>query len=336
MKISIISIECERDELSGILRDFDPEEFKVRVNPVKESVKDVLQSIGGGKMNGLASNIPTLADRTVSFPLPKPFISRDKVCSKCGAHFHDKSVNNKATKCDVCRFPVGNNGKTTGYKPPRIVKPGIGITGKKVCIVCGKDFEPNSNRQLRCSVSCGMKPKVKNETVKTEKVKAVKEKKELPPRILDCKECGKTFTDLSENRRGIYCSEECQYKAKRKRIAAWNNAHYVSKKTIKPAITSAPIETIKPEPKPLPDFKRTYSNESKLPATKPLIDNTENGEMRKRKPANDRPPIVLRSGDRICKNPKCKKIFRFEKLDQVLCGECEPVKVKEVEHDYAG
>jgi hypothetical protein len=53
--------------------------------------------------------------------------------------------------------------------------------------------------------------------------------------------------------------------------------------------------------------------------------------MRKKKPANDRPPIVLRSGDRICKNPKCKKIFRFEKLDQVLCAECEGVKVKEAE-----
>jgi hypothetical protein len=45
MKISIITIEGNQPELTGILRDFDFNEFKVRVNPVKETVKDVIDSI---------------------------------------------------------------------------------------------------------------------------------------------------------------------------------------------------------------------------------------------------------------------------------------------------
>lgn len=32
------------------------------------------------------------------------------------------------------------------------------VTKQKKCVVCGKPFTPHSNRQIKCSVICGMKP----------------------------------------------------------------------------------------------------------------------------------------------------------------------------------
>jgi len=40
---------------------------------------------------------------------------------------------------------------------PVVVK-AVKVTAVKVCENCGKDFHPNSNRQMRCSKTCGMKP----------------------------------------------------------------------------------------------------------------------------------------------------------------------------------
>lgn len=39
----------------------------------------------------------------------------------------------------------------TKNKPPK---------GKKICVACGKEFVPTSGAQKRCSIECGMKPKI--------------------------------------------------------------------------------------------------------------------------------------------------------------------------------
>jgi len=36
----------------------------------------------------------------------------------------------------------------------------IAPKGKKICVACGNEFTPTSGAQKRCSVECGMKPKI--------------------------------------------------------------------------------------------------------------------------------------------------------------------------------
>lgn len=59
---------------------------------------------------------------------------------------------------------------------------------------------------------------------------------------------------------------------------------------------------------------------------KPKPDLTQNSGVVKT-PSSIRPPIYLKANERICKNPRCKKVYKFEKLDQEFCSaECEKHK----------
>ena len=74
---------------------------------------------------------------------------------------------------------------------------------KKVCEICGREFEPNRRQQF-CSVECAKKAKV----VRNRKYKQAKRQE----RKLICLTCGEEFKPTASRQK--YCSPECYRVAK--------------------------------------------------------------------------------------------------------------------------
>lgn len=118
---------------------------------------------------------------------------------------------------------------------------------KRICVHCGKEYWPNSTRQMYCSKECAYK--VNQMRIKE---KRFEEKGEHTFRQKKCTICGKLF--WPSNGQEVMCSEECKHKhrlekqrayyhenvadkvkaelqAERERIMAENDGHLIPKRT---------------------------------------------------------------------------------------------------------
>lgn len=100
---------------------------------------------------------------------------------------------------------------------------------KKICPICGKEFETKKNAKKYCSVACRKKA-------------ASYRFQEKHKRIGICAWCGKEFETRSANR--LYCSDVCGYLARRqKELEARRNQPPIKKRCV---ICGEEFETINP------------------------------------------------------------------------------------------
>lgn len=159
-----------------------------------------------------------------------------------------------------------------------------------------------------------VKPFIKKTDIET----AAESNKRVIIRDKICDDCDSPFYDSTPRNRRKWC-DKC-----------WP-AHD-SKPRLHGFAPITPLkEPVKAEKKPAAKEKKPATVKPLRPgrpkapkAKKVLIDNTQNGELKKAAPAINRPVIILKSNERICRNPDCKKIYAFSKLEQQFCSaQCE-------------
>lgn len=231
MKIKIIIIEGDREEVSGMLHDFNPDEFRVKLNKTKvhditgeakklkqkidavsvldEALKDVLEIVkdpieeGDGKTINEDMDIPVKKKEKKNVDWTKyhkpSTRSRDKICQDCGSLFHDDTKTNTRKWCDTCS--PKHHGKNREIEESK--KEDI---RDKICEYCGDPFHDTSSNNNRkhcdkCRFTHGYRSQGKT-SPKPEPIKP--EKKPKAPReykkpIQQVKPPAKVKIDNSQN-----------------------------------------------------------------------------------------------------------------------------------------
>lgn len=128
------------------------------------------------------------------FSSKKHLLPKEIECAVCGKKFKPKTSYQKAC-CRECGDKLRLYNYTIREKKPKPKKPSRKQLYKKVCVVCGKEFETYSARQICCSKECLL----------------LRHKHQPKEYENTCVWCGKVF---KSNRISKYCSHSCKIKAR--------------------------------------------------------------------------------------------------------------------------
>jgi predicted nucleic acid-binding Zn ribbon protein len=189
------------------------------------------------------------------------------------------------------------------------------------CVICGKEFETKSSRQITCSKQCSYKEHYNKEM----------QRKKIAFPFRNCKMCGKEFIPTSKEQ---FCSDECRNKSKLLSKAKVMERKYESGERKKRLTYEEKQQLNKPNimicaycGTEFTGRKRKYcTSECMIQATKEKQVEYHKIYMRKNR---SKKPIVYKE----CKF--CGKQFEYNKDHQVYCSDdCRLKSAQQYRHDF--